>query len=1158
MIRRPSRVFFAAFLLVCGLLLPAQSTVDTGGLRGRVTDEKGTPLPGAIIRAKGPQGSKAAQSDGSGNYSIGFLTPGVYEVTASIDGFNTVIQSGVEITPLHTSQQPFKLLAGNGGEMVVVNAAGMRVDTTATTSQTSINLSVAIESFARERSLTSAFDFSPGVIANSGAGTGNPSVSGASGLENQYLIGGVNITNTGYGGIGAYDAVLGASGVGVTTDFLENLDVREGGFEAEYGGALGGVISASIKSGSNDFHGAVGAYYSPRSLNGARRNLSAPGGISNSQGHNTLDASVQFGGPIIRDKLFFFVAYNPVWNTEYTRFDISESDIAKDAIVLPNANREYDYGRHRVENYAAHLTWNITAKHKLDFIAFGSPTPFSGSASGLQGAIGRRVRPSDDPGVAVLPTPRGVPDTDSVAGATGALRINDRSLSLKYFGSYAPWINIEAQISYHLNQVQQTPTAASDVIQYTDIRRTQIFNSQQGNAGAPGIPTPPIVSPAQYSFGGLGRFQGGSDDHNTDYTLKITHNLNWMGAHELKWGGELADSSFRENPIRSGPRDGNGVEIYLQRASNLDSYVRIRSGTSAQLRCRRVLPFNTTPLGPGSACDTYQYRLNRGNFSPATRDTSNKELSLFLQDKWSLNPRVTLNLGMRYTQAKLSNPTNFTMLSSRTGNPLQGTNGVPVGTTDPNCVRGADPANPNCFVAGAGKFVGSSYSFRGEWGPRVGISWDLLGNGKSKLYANYARMFERIPNDLAIRSFGNEFGLSRATFNNPDLSGQTSFVLTNGGDSTTVAPGTRLPYKDDFIVGYQFEAAPRFLLDIKGTYRRQGRLLEDTQAASVEAIENYYYNGMIGSACTNCAALGITPATGLFPGAGLARFERYVLANVGNNGPTAFNQVYPNGTGPCPQYPLEPQCDGRPTGVMTPVGFGSPESKYKAISITATKQRGEGEHVTMQATYRISRISGNYEGLFRNDNGQKDPNISSLYDFPLTHLTRSQFTSGRLNNDTPHALRINVGYEDLFIKNLSGAVTFKWNSGTLRTPYLAHPNYQNAGEIPGISPQYYTFDLNGDTYNDFYLLRDYTAVERGANGRNSDIATWDAKMAYRWNLGKSEFVFSVLVQNIFNNNAVTSYDNFVESTAGILNPLYNSPNGVHDPREIRLGAKWSF
>ena len=252
------------------------------------------------------------------------------------------------------------------------------------------------------------------------------------------------------------------------------------------------------------------------------------------------------------------------------------------------------------------------------------------------------------------------------------------------------------------------------------------------------------------------------------------------------------------------------------------------------------------------------------------------------------------------------------------------------------------------------------------------------------------------------------------------------------------------------------------------------------------------------------------------------------------------------------------------TCAKMPVNYGgTPKNKYKALSLTLTRQKVAGEHVSMQATYRISKIVGNYEGLFRSDNGQQDPNISSLYDFPNSNLTRSQFFSGPLNSDTPHVLRVNMGYDDLLIKNLSAAVTFKWSSGTLRTPYLAHPNYQNAGEIPGNNPQYYKLDTTGplgvpDGYADFFLLKDYTAVQRGADGRNPDTALWDIKFAYKWNLGKSALDFSVLVQNIFNDTHYDSYDQFVENSTGVTNPSFGQPASAVSPRSIRLGVKWSF
>ena len=81
---------------------------------------------------------------------------------------------------------------------------------------------------------------------------------------------------------------------------------------------------------------------------------------------------------------------------------------------------------------------------------------------------------------------------------------------------------------------------------------------------------------------------------------------------------------------------------------------------------------------------------------------------------------------------------------------------------------------------------------------------------------------------------------------------------------------------------------------------------------------------------------------------------------------------------------------------------------------------------------------------------------------------------------------------------------------------------------------------------------------RGYNGRNPDDATWDVKLGYRWNLGKSNLDFNILVTNLFNMNQVNAYNDFVENQTGILNPNYLTPLGVHEPRTVRLGAKWSF
>ena len=182
---------------------------------------------------------------------------------------------------------------------------------------------------------------------------------------------------------------------------------------------------------------------------------------------------------------------------------------------------------------------------------------------------------------------------------------------------------------------------------------------------------------------------------------------------------------------------------------------------------------------------------------------------------------------------------------------------------------------------------GSSYSFKGELSPRIGFAWDVLGNGKSKIYGSYARMYERVPNDLAVRSFGSEFGLSRVTFSNADLTAQNGRAQLASSSPTTVADGTRLPFKDDVVLGYQFEIAPQFIVDIKGNWRKQGRVLEDTQSATVESIENLYYNSYI-PYCLNCSP----GQTELFPGEGYSPFLNYNLANVGDNSVKGFSDVY--------------------------------------------------------------------------------------------------------------------------------------------------------------------------------------------------------------------------------------------------------------------------
>jgi outer membrane receptor for ferrienterochelin and colicin len=113
------------------------------------------------------------------------------------------------------------------------------------------------ESIPLGQNVSSMVLLAPGVKDGGGTGTANPSISGSSGLENQYVFNGVNITNAGYGALGGYSIVHGSRGQGINYHFVEETQVVTGGFSAEFGQATGGIVNVLTKSGSNEYHGSI-------------------------------------------------------------------------------------------------------------------------------------------------------------------------------------------------------------------------------------------------------------------------------------------------------------------------------------------------------------------------------------------------------------------------------------------------------------------------------------------------------------------------------------------------------------------------------------------------------------------------------------------------------------------------------------------------------------------------------------------------------------------------------------------------------------------------------------------------------------------------------------------------------------------------------------
>ena len=175
----------------------AQET--TGSIAGRVSDPQGLAVPGATVTVTGARGAQTFTADAEGRFNAPFLTPGTYTVRAELQGFKATEQKDVVVRLGQRVDLPITMAVGGLTETVEVTGGSPTIDTSTTTVGAVIN-SDLLQRVPIGRRFSDALYIAPGVT-DSGAGAANPSVAGGSGLENQYVVDGVNITNTGYGAL---------------------------------------------------------------------------------------------------------------------------------------------------------------------------------------------------------------------------------------------------------------------------------------------------------------------------------------------------------------------------------------------------------------------------------------------------------------------------------------------------------------------------------------------------------------------------------------------------------------------------------------------------------------------------------------------------------------------------------------------------------------------------------------------------------------------------------------------------------------------------------------------------------------------------------------------------------------------------------------------
>src|SRR6266404_4910211 len=356
------------FVVVLTLALFATSAMGqsstTGSIEGTVVDPNGAAVPGATVTATSPNliTPQSATTDDSGRYKIANLAPGKYKVTVEGKDFATFDRSDIVVSLDRTSTVDAKLALKTATANVTVTAtAAVGVDTTANTTGSNVSTD-QFSNFPTARTIQGLYTIAPTAtrsgLRDASGRDRDPSVGGSSGPENNYILDGVQTTDPAFGG----------SGANLPFEFVQEVEIKTGAFGAEYGRSTGGIFNVITKSGGNEFHGDAFGYFSTKGL--VRKTNEFPFVGSAPNGFSEIDAGIDIGGPIKKDKIWFFGAFNPQQRKNYFLTQQFHAPV-KNKITTPF--------------YSGKITWALNQNHTLAYSPFGDFTNQKGFLFGGSG-----------------------------------------------------------------------------------------------------------------------------------------------------------------------------------------------------------------------------------------------------------------------------------------------------------------------------------------------------------------------------------------------------------------------------------------------------------------------------------------------------------------------------------------------------------------------------------------------------------------------------------------------------------------------------------------------------------------------------------------------------------------------------------------------------
>lgn len=299
MFMRKAGYYPLSFFVLFVSLLNAQERVGT--VEGNVVDGSGAAIAGASVELKGAAFDRTLLTNTSGAYWIGAVPPGIYSLSITAKGFSKYVANNLSVSIGRVTSLNTKMELGQVSESVSVNADSIQIDTQTNVVTTNISSDV-YDKLPKGRSFDSLLAMAPGTrLETKGGGY---SVDGASGSENVYVIDGLEVTHIQTGVLDRQNRV--------PIEWIAETQLKSSGIDAQFGGAVGGVVSATTRSGSNQIHGQVSLYLTSDVLNAGPRpslrlnpnNDDIGDYFANTRdGYRGLNPGFRIGGPILKNRL---------------------------------------------------------------------------------------------------------------------------------------------------------------------------------------------------------------------------------------------------------------------------------------------------------------------------------------------------------------------------------------------------------------------------------------------------------------------------------------------------------------------------------------------------------------------------------------------------------------------------------------------------------------------------------------------------------------------------------------------------------------------------------------------------------------------------------------------------------------------------------------